>query len=81
MSDKARKIIPSSVLFAEWRKDPEYVRAYEALEEEYAEERRRIAARKARAVARLKRMKMAKQTAKPATPAKPRQPSEVVASK
>ena len=28
--------IPLSTLFAEWRKDPEYMREYEALEEEFA---------------------------------------------
>ena len=28
--------IPAEKIFAEWRKDPEYVREYEALEEEFA---------------------------------------------
>lgn len=31
-----RKSIPAAEAFAEWRKDPEYVEAYEALEEEFA---------------------------------------------
>ena len=30
------KFIPVSTLFAEWHKDSEYVREYEALEEEFA---------------------------------------------
>lgn len=44
--------IPVSVSFARWRKDPEYVRAYEARKEEFAELDRQI---KARAATRLKR--------------------------
>jgi ribosome-binding protein aMBF1 (putative translation factor) len=31
-----RKFIPVSEAFERWRKDPEYVAAYEALEEEFA---------------------------------------------
>lgn len=31
-----RKLIPVTESFAEWRKDPEYVKEYEALEEEFA---------------------------------------------
>jgi len=31
-----RKFIPVEESFAEWRKDPEYVAGYDALEEEYA---------------------------------------------
>lgn len=31
-----RKTIPAEKIFAEWRKDPEYVREYDALEEEFA---------------------------------------------
>ncbi|EHK57538.1 helix-turn-helix domain-containing protein [Allomesorhizobium alhagi] len=31
-----RKFIPVSEAFEEWRKDPEYVKAYDALEEEFA---------------------------------------------
>ncbi len=31
-----RKFIPAQELFDEWRKDPEYMREYEALEEEFA---------------------------------------------
>ncbi len=31
-----RRYIPVEESFAEWRKDPEYVAAYEALEEEFA---------------------------------------------
>jgi ribosome-binding protein aMBF1 (putative translation factor) len=31
-----RKFIPVEEAFAKWRKDPEYVAAYEALEEEFA---------------------------------------------
>lgn len=30
-----KKFIPASVSFDEWRKDPEYVKAYDALEEEF----------------------------------------------
>ena len=30
------KFIPAEVLFAEWRKDPDYVAAYDALEGEFA---------------------------------------------
>jgi ribosome-binding protein aMBF1 (putative translation factor) len=32
----SRKLIPVEGMFREWRKDPEYVAAYEALEEELA---------------------------------------------
>jgi len=32
----SRKFIPAEELFKEWRKDPEYVAAYDALEEEFA---------------------------------------------
>lgn len=31
-----RKYIPVEESFAEWRKDPEYIAAYDALEEEFA---------------------------------------------
>jgi ribosome-binding protein aMBF1 (putative translation factor) len=31
-----KTFIPATVLFEEWRKDPEYVAAYDALEEEFA---------------------------------------------
>jgi ribosome-binding protein aMBF1 (putative translation factor) len=31
-----RKYIPVEEAFAEWRKDPEYMKAYDALEEEFA---------------------------------------------
>ena len=31
-----RKFIPASELFAEWHKNPDYVAAYDALEEEFA---------------------------------------------
>ena len=31
-----RKFIPVEEAFEEWRKDPEYVKAYDALEEEFA---------------------------------------------
>lgn len=31
-----KKFIPASVLFAEWRKDPEFMKEYDALEEEFA---------------------------------------------
>ena len=34
MSDK--KMIPVEESFAAWRKDPEYVKAYNALEEEFS---------------------------------------------
>ena len=30
-----RKTIPVEAAFAEWRKDPEYVKAYDALEDEF----------------------------------------------
>ncbi len=33
---KKHKTIPAERLFREWRKDPEYVKAYDALEEEFA---------------------------------------------
>jgi len=32
----SKKFIPAQVLFDEWHKDPEYVAAYDALEEEFA---------------------------------------------
>ena len=32
----SRKFIPVEESFAEWRKDPDYVEGYEALEQEYA---------------------------------------------
>lgn len=32
----SRKFIPAEESFAEWRKDPAYVREYEALEQEFA---------------------------------------------
>jgi ribosome-binding protein aMBF1 (putative translation factor) len=32
----SRKFIPVEEAFAEWRKDPEFVAAYDALEEEFA---------------------------------------------
>jgi ribosome-binding protein aMBF1 (putative translation factor) len=31
-----RKLIPAGEAFADWRKDPKYVAAYDALEEEFA---------------------------------------------
>lgn len=31
-----QKTIPAKTVFAEWRKDPAYVREYEALEQEFA---------------------------------------------
>jgi ribosome-binding protein aMBF1 (putative translation factor) len=31
-----KKMIPVEESFAEWRKDPEYVKAYDALEDEFA---------------------------------------------
>lgn len=31
-----RKFIPARELFEEWRKDPEYVKEYDALEDEFA---------------------------------------------
>jgi ribosome-binding protein aMBF1 (putative translation factor) len=34
--NRKRKFIPVEETFAEWRKDPEYVAAYDALEEEFA---------------------------------------------
>ncbi|WP_368904648.1 hypothetical protein [Taklimakanibacter lacteus] len=33
---RKRKFIPVEEAFTEWRKDPEYVAAYDALEEEFA---------------------------------------------
>ena len=32
----SRKMIPVEEAFAEWRKDPEYVKAYNALEDEFS---------------------------------------------
>lgn len=32
----SRKFIPAEEVFAEWRKDPEYLREYEALEAEFS---------------------------------------------
>ncbi len=32
----SRKMIPVEEAFAEWRKDPEYVKAYDALEDEFS---------------------------------------------
>jgi hypothetical protein len=32
----SQKMIPVEECFAEWRKDPEYVKAYEALEDEFS---------------------------------------------
>jgi ribosome-binding protein aMBF1 (putative translation factor) len=40
-----RKFIPAEELFKEWRKDPEYVKAYDALEEEFARAQMVIGAR------------------------------------
>ncbi len=31
-----RKLVPAGEAFADWRKDPKYVAAYDALEEEFA---------------------------------------------
>ena len=69
MTKKVDTSIPVSEVAAEWFKNPKFVRAYEALEEEFAEEERRIKARKAEAVARLARMRAAK--AKRAASAQP----------
>ncbi len=41
----SRKFIPVEESFAEWRKDPEYVKAYDALEEEFARANMVIGAR------------------------------------
>ena len=41
----SKKFIPASVLFAEWHKDPEYVKEYDALEEEFARAQMVIGAR------------------------------------
>lgn len=41
----SKKFIPASVLFAEWHKDPEYVKEYNALEEEFARAQMVIGAR------------------------------------
>lgn len=32
----SKQFIPARVLFEEWHKDPEYVKAYDALEDEFA---------------------------------------------
>lgn len=40
-----RKMIPVEESFAAWRKDPEYVKAYDALEDEFALAAAMIAAR------------------------------------
>jgi ribosome-binding protein aMBF1 (putative translation factor) len=41
----SRKFFPVEESFAEWRKDPEYVKAYDALEEEFARANMVISAR------------------------------------
>ena len=41
----SRKFIPVEESFARWRKDPEYVKAYDALEEEFARAKMVIDAR------------------------------------
>jgi ribosome-binding protein aMBF1 (putative translation factor) len=41
----SRKFIPAEESFAEWRKDPEYLKAYDALEEEFARAQLVIGAR------------------------------------
>jgi len=33
---KAKKTIPAKLAFAEWRKDPDYVREFKSLEDEFA---------------------------------------------
>lgn len=40
-----RKFIPAKELFKEWRKDPEYMKEYDALEEEFARAQLVIGAR------------------------------------
>jgi ribosome-binding protein aMBF1 (putative translation factor) len=45
MTNKKSTTTPASALFAEWRNDPEYVRAYEALDEEFSLAAAMIAAR------------------------------------
>ncbi len=39
-----RHFIPAQESFDEWRKDPEYVKAYDALEEEFALYAQKVAA-------------------------------------
>jgi ribosome-binding protein aMBF1 (putative translation factor) len=41
----SKKFIPASVLFEEWRKDPRYLKEYNALEEEYVRAHMVIGAR------------------------------------
>ncbi len=41
----SKKFIPASALFDEWRKDPEYMKEYDALEEEFARAQLVIGAR------------------------------------
>jgi ribosome-binding protein aMBF1 (putative translation factor) len=41
----SKKFIPASVLFDEWRKDPEFMKEYDALEEEFARAQMVIGAR------------------------------------
>jgi ribosome-binding protein aMBF1 (putative translation factor) len=41
----SRKMIPVEAAFAEWRRDPDYVAAYDSLEEEFALASALIAAR------------------------------------
>ncbi|MEQ1537345.1 MAG: helix-turn-helix domain-containing protein [Sphingorhabdus sp.] len=41
----SKKFIPASVLFAEWHKDSEYMKEYDALEEEFARAQMVIGAR------------------------------------
>ena len=50
---KGVKSISAKELFAEWRNDPEYMREYEALEEEFAEVQQQIDARDAREARRV----------------------------
>ena len=45
---KHDKSIPVEESIAEWRRDPSYMRAYESLEEEFAELERQIDRRRAR---------------------------------
>ena len=41
----SRKFIPARILFDEWRKDPEFMKEYDALEEEFARAKMVIDAR------------------------------------
>jgi hypothetical protein len=60
-----RKYIPVEEAFSEWRKDPDYVKAYDALEEEFALAEAFI---RARAQADLTQEQVAERMGRPSSP-------------